>query len=173
MRSNRSNIFRWYRAGGGRYSQADPIDLDGGINLFAYALENPLRNKDPLGLKVYKCCAPADVAGGLVNHCWIKADKQQTQIGFANEGQPAGIDPGGACASPFFSQTQVQLYKGNKKGTNCTEITDVDEKCVDDAGNWGSRLCLAVSGPDFHDEWMIRQSGEWRNGRGRVHTRFR
>jgi len=38
-----------------------------------------------------------------------------------------------ACASPFFSQTQVQIYKGNRKGTNCEEITDVDEKCVDDA----------------------------------------
>lgn len=127
------NIFRWYRAGWGRYTQADPLEFKGGINLFAYALENPLRYKDPLGLKVYRCCAPADVAGGLVNHCWIKTDKQQTQIGFANEGQPAGTDPGGACASPFFSQTQVQIYGGNKKGTTCTEITDVDEKCVDDA----------------------------------------
>ena len=83
----------WYRAGWGRYTQADPLEFKGGINLFAYALENPLRYKDPLGLKVYRCCAPADVAGGLVNHCWIKTDKQQTQIGFANEGQPAGTDP--------------------------------------------------------------------------------
>ncbi len=137
------NVFRWYRVGWGKYTQADPLEFKGGINLFAYALENTLRYKDPLGLKVYRCCAPADVAGGLVDHCWIKTDKQQTQIGFADQGQPAGTDPGGACAAPFFSQTQVQIYRGNKKGTNCTEITDADEKCVDDATRtnskgWGS-----------------------------------
>ena len=82
----------------------------------------------------------------MVNHCWIKTDKQQTQIGFADEGQPAGNSPGGACASPFFSQTQVQIYKGNKKGTNCTEITDVDEKCVDDATWTNSKGWGATNG---------------------------
>ena len=30
------NIFRWYRAGWGRYSQGDPIGLSGGLNLLGY-----------------------------------------------------------------------------------------------------------------------------------------
>ncbi len=44
------NIFRWYRAGWGRYTQADPIKLRGGLNLFEYAASSPARAIDPLGL---------------------------------------------------------------------------------------------------------------------------
>ena len=47
----RYNIFRWYRVGWGRYSQADPIGLDGGLNLYGYGLQSPLNAVDPLGLK--------------------------------------------------------------------------------------------------------------------------
>jgi len=37
----RTSIFRWYRAGRGRYTQADPTGLAAGLNLYAYALVNP------------------------------------------------------------------------------------------------------------------------------------
>jgi hypothetical protein len=53
------NIFRWYRAGWGRYTQADPIGVGGGMNLFSYGSENPLNNNDPRGLK---CCAKSMTA---------------------------------------------------------------------------------------------------------------
>jgi uncharacterized protein RhaS with RHS repeats len=43
------NIHRWYRAGWGRYTQADPIALKGGVNLYAYAAENPVLRMDVLG----------------------------------------------------------------------------------------------------------------------------
>ena len=49
-RTNWSNIFRWYRAGWGRYSQADPIGLAGGMTLYQYGEENPINATDPLGL---------------------------------------------------------------------------------------------------------------------------
>lgn len=49
------NIFRWYRPGAGRYTQADPIELEGGLNLYRYALDNPNRYFDPFGLKVCHC----------------------------------------------------------------------------------------------------------------------
>ena len=60
------NIFRWYRAGWGRYTQADPI---GSVyfdvpnrdarnlhlnHLYGYAEDKPARNFDPLGLA--SCC---------------------------------------------------------------------------------------------------------------------
>ncbi len=35
------NIFRWYRSGWGRYTQADPIGLQDGTNLYAYVGANP------------------------------------------------------------------------------------------------------------------------------------
>ncbi|HWW61699.1 MAG TPA: RHS repeat-associated core domain-containing protein [Thermoanaerobaculia bacterium] len=47
------NIFRWYRAEWGRYTQADPIGLTGGANLFAYVVGNPLYGTDPLGLTMF------------------------------------------------------------------------------------------------------------------------
>jgi len=50
------NVFRWYRAGWGRYTQADPIRLKGGTNLYAYATENPMTRIDRTGLKCSSQC---------------------------------------------------------------------------------------------------------------------
>jgi RHS repeat-associated protein len=44
------NWHRFYDPTTGRYISADPIGLDGGINLYGYALNNPVNLVDPLGL---------------------------------------------------------------------------------------------------------------------------
>lgn len=44
------NYFRSYSPSTGRYSQPDPIGLDGGWNLFEYVDGNSLQRSDPLGL---------------------------------------------------------------------------------------------------------------------------
>ncbi len=69
------NVFRWYRYGWGRYSQADPIALEGGINLFAYVNENPVILIDPEGLDVRVCCRPLDsrLLSGY-NHCYVESN---------------------------------------------------------------------------------------------------
>lgn len=49
------NIHRWYRSGWGRYTTADPVGLQGGMNLFAYAGDTPTVAADPYGL-AYRYC---------------------------------------------------------------------------------------------------------------------
>ena len=72
------NIFRWYKAGWGRYTQADAIDVsEGDINAYRYALSSPTRYTDPLGLDVRMCCRPIDsprlAAAGYL-HCYIESN---------------------------------------------------------------------------------------------------
>jgi len=47
------NVFRWYRGGWGRYSQADPIGLKGSLNLFGYVRQSPPNATDPRGLVAF------------------------------------------------------------------------------------------------------------------------
>ena len=52
------NYFRSYQATQGRYTQSDPIGLEGGLNRFGYVEGNPLSYFDPDGL--CKCTAQPD-----------------------------------------------------------------------------------------------------------------
>ncbi len=52
------NIFRWYKSASGRYTQADPIGLNGGMNLYRYAGDDPVAYADPLGLVTWTQNAP-------------------------------------------------------------------------------------------------------------------
>ena len=59
------NYFRYYDPTSGRYLRADPIGLDGGINLYAYVLNNPVNESDIYGL-VVNGCGPNDWREKLV-----------------------------------------------------------------------------------------------------------
>jgi len=70
------NWNRYYDPATGRYLTADPIGLDGGMNLYLYAGANPINAVDPTGLVTGVeegiiggtiVCGPAcGVAGGLI-----------------------------------------------------------------------------------------------------------
>ena len=64
------NFHRDYRPNTGRYVQADPIGLVGGVNLFLYANSNPILLIDSKGLQSHVQCAnpvnaPACAAAGF------------------------------------------------------------------------------------------------------------
>jgi RHS repeat-associated protein len=74
------NIFRWYRSGWGRYTQADPLAFDAFASqrerlratraVYEYSVDNPTRYVDRLGLKSCSPSCRVDCPGGN----WIGVD---------------------------------------------------------------------------------------------------
>jgi RHS repeat-associated protein len=70
------NWHRFYDPDTGRYLQPDPLGLDGGLNLYGYALNNPIAFIDSTGLHSDMCYR--DVKGALsvtgAQHCYVRRD---------------------------------------------------------------------------------------------------
>ena len=88
------NYFRTYDPSTGRYLESDPIGLDGGLNTYGYALQNPLTYVDLYGLSVFDDLVPD---GGFPNELVCRqvlrqscnAAKQACQIASCPYGAPS------------------------------------------------------------------------------------
>ncbi|EJE51323.1 RHS repeat-associated core domain protein containing protein [Acidovorax sp. CF316] len=89
------NYFRSYSAERGRYTQADPIGLDGGFNRFGYVEGNALSQVDPTGLQPIP--KPRPPVGGL----WGGAAANDPTFGGGG---------GGGCNCENFKKILDQYY---------------------------------------------------------------
>ena len=81
------NYFRTYQQEQGRYTQGDPIGMDGGLNRFGYANQNALIYSDPTGLTPATPIAIAICAANIplcaataAAACWAYEPCRQTLI---------------------------------------------------------------------------------------------
>jgi RHS repeat-associated protein len=118
------NIFRWYRAGWGRYTQSDPIGLRSDLNSYRYGHDSPARNADRLGLCASGKCA--DCPGGG----WVStALEGEASIG-AGIGAVGGLVFVGALICPsnlYFSVPFVTVCGTGGAG-------------VSGGGSWANKL---------------------------------
>ncbi len=66
------NWHRYYNPETGRYITADPIGLEGGINLFTYASNGPVNSIDPNGLETFLCHRPLAICDKERSIAWHK-----------------------------------------------------------------------------------------------------
>ena len=84
---------RYYDQGVGRFMSEDPLRIEGGINFFAYTLNNPANWIDPLGLEVQECRRPLsfDPTGDLPPHTFLYSTQSGKGYGLGPKNMGGGL----------------------------------------------------------------------------------
>ncbi len=109
------NLNRDYNQVIGRYIEADPIGINGGLNLYLYAAGNPIVNQDDDGLQCFKQIML------VTAYCDVGPGKDWNYYKPKNKGDNPGSVGPGTCA---VANTKPPAYKFGCK-----------MKVVDDSGN--------------------------------------
>jgi RHS repeat-associated protein len=151
---------RWYDAQHGRFISEDPIGLMGGINMYAYVINNPLGYSDPLGLcpqkpacgpihfepgQVYLCKRRTEINGvysivnSVASHFWLRTDEKEAGLGPLGGGVPGQNAP---ADSPYVTQTSINDHKGESEraGVCCEKVGGADPVIVNRELETGKRM---------------------------------
>jgi RHS repeat-associated protein len=147
------NRNRYYDSDTGRYITADPIGLEGGINLYSYVLNNPMNWVDPSGLEVWMCYRKLkdfDSIGSTAFHqyiCYDNPTKPEITCGSTTP-TGAGYWSPGRPTTP--ADGDVYRPPGSGDG-GCGEQNDDDgncmEKCIHDILSKPTRPQYGWPGP--------------------------
>jgi RHS repeat-associated protein len=127
------NYFRSYDSKTGRYTQNDPIGLDGGLNRFGYVDAYPLGMTDPLGLQAATAAGSAGGLGGLGG------------LGGAAGGSRGGYDPRTDTFTPIPHISIPSFLKPDEcpPENNCDKLNDDVQRPKDKVGKFQPAACSA------------------------------
>lgn len=183
------NCHRDYDSEIGRYVEADPIGLDGGVNLYGYGRSNPISFTDALGLKSW-ICSDRNIKQFLTSDLIKQFDRFSKTIGIEDENLILAL----AAWESFWGTSRFARQHNNLFGFGRAATADERKRlginrvpftfasighCLD---RWGREYGSVVSGATEIDNFIYRLQNlpggrkyneEDRNWEPGVKTRFR
>ncbi|MCG8016751.1 MAG: hypothetical protein JAY97_11085 [Candidatus Thiodiazotropha sp. 'RUGA'] len=109
--------------------KSTPTELDRALgqpadSMIAAEEASKAAKQNPKQDNVQICCRPAQIAKGLVEHCWVRTDSKDVGLG----GNP-DVLPGEAYESPYATETYV-IDHSKDTPEYCRTMNNVNEPCV-------------------------------------------
>ncbi len=130
---------RYYDASVGRFISEDPIGFQGGIDFYAYTLNNPVNWIDPFGLEVQECRRPLNgmpFNSHLPPHTFVYSTQKGTGYGLGpkNNWDAAWAAESGKAVPGNIEKDYPYDPSGKlKPNYQCSKVSD--DKCFEDCVN--------------------------------------
>jgi RHS repeat-associated protein len=144
------NTFRYYDADAGRFSSEDPIGLRGGLNLYAYADNNPVTWADPTGEWGIAGAVYGGIAGGVGGYIASRGDFWGTVAGVEAGAAVGAVNIWAASAAGAAGGAALASLLGQGLSNCVTGKDPLDTSNYDLYAIGGAAVGGAVGGPLNH-----------------------